>query len=202
MQAGFSNVPIREHRLAIAGKVVDGFSKQPIAGVMVTIVSGPPAFHRILAIAQARPDRSITAIDGCFCFVDLPEGEYTVDFEAPRELRFGAVPSQHFTNKPDPIHHLVSGSKLIELPPTGVRGKVIAKDSKDTIPLARIRVEDSGEVGYSDATGSFCITGIEPDKDAERTLSFTASGYGKLTKKVTISLGSITDLQTVELKTT
>jgi hypothetical protein len=84
-QEGFLSLSLPKRRLAIAGYVIDGVNKRPIAGASVAITNSPEAFHKLVAIAQTkagstwsslavRLDRMVSKADGGFHFVDLPDG--------------------------------------------------------------------------------------------------------------------------------
>ncbi len=78
---------ISNSQVAIAGRVLEGETKEPISGAMVEIIEMPEKFNDILSLKALqygsqwekisdRPDRKITASDGSFYFVNLPPGEY------------------------------------------------------------------------------------------------------------------------------
>lgn len=71
------------HHVAIAGQVSDAETGQVIAGAQVRLTQGPATFQRRLALQALqygdrwetlarRPDRTYTAVDGFFHFLDLP----------------------------------------------------------------------------------------------------------------------------------
>lgn len=75
------------NRVAIAGQVRDAETKLAIPGVLVEIANMPDSFKNWLNLHALqygkswqnmvkRLDRTITAIDGCFCFTNLPNGDY------------------------------------------------------------------------------------------------------------------------------
>jgi hypothetical protein len=195
------------HRVAIAGKVVDARSSRPIAGAVAVIASGPAAFQRWLAIREkqsgarwsdvaARPDRAVTADDGCFCFIDLPDGLYTIAFSGPPELRHGTA-QQDFVVQRDSQGDIAVSIEQIALPPTGARGVVKALDTSEPLSLARVRVEGSEEAAYSDASGLFVVSGVQP---GARRLSISASGYHRGVAAAQITTGEIIDVGTILLQ--
>lgn len=205
--AGFLPFKMAKRRVAIAGKVVDGRSTRPVAGGVATITSGPAAFLHLVAVAEkqagsawaalaVRPDRAVTAADGCFAFAELPDGSYTVAVAGPPELRYGAA-QQSFTVQRDGSGNIAVAIKLIPLPPTGVRGTVKGQDTSAALSLARVRVEGSGEVGYCDASGAFFVSGVQ---SGARRLSIGASGYRRGTAAAQIVEGEIVDVGTITLQ--
>jgi hypothetical protein len=211
-QAGLINLSLTSHRLAIAGKVIDAETSRSIEGATVAITSGPDAFNKRLAIAEmkagsawsslaTRLDRVVTAHDGCFRFANLPDGTYTLTITAPVARYYGTV-EQEFVVTLDVDGKIVPQIQAIELPPTGVRGTVNVTDgsSSETLArsLARVRVEGSGEVAYSDEQGAFYVGGVQP---GSRRLAFSASGFELFTQDVEISgLGEIVDIGTITLE--
>jgi hypothetical protein len=197
-------LPGISHEAALIGKVVDARTRRPIGGVTVSMVQMPPSFAgwlRTQALQHSdawerladRPDRAHTAEDGCFCFVDLPDGEYVLSFEpAPAAHRYG--PSRKsFTVARDPQGQLQAPIHEILLPPTAVRGQVkgLVQGLASALPLSRVRVEDSGELAYGDLEGRFYLTGVEP---GERVLHISAVGFQSVTKPVSITAGLVTEL--------
>lgn len=78
-----------KNRVAIAGRVIDAETKLAIPGVLVKITQMPEKFKNWLDLHALqygkswekmvkRPDKTLTAVDGCFCFINLPDGEYTL----------------------------------------------------------------------------------------------------------------------------
>lgn len=85
---------ISNSQIAIAGRVLEGETEKAISGAVVKITNMPERFKRILSLKALeygslwpkksdRLDRKITASDGSFCFVDLPEGEYVLETFLP-----------------------------------------------------------------------------------------------------------------------
>ena len=81
---------ISNSQVAIAGRVLEGETKEPISGAMVEIIEMPEKFNEILSLKALqygsqwekmsdRADRQITASDGYFYFVDLPTGDYKLE---------------------------------------------------------------------------------------------------------------------------
>jgi len=151
------------------------------------------------ASLEKRPDRAVTGADGCFRFIDLPDGSYTVEV-TPKEgsRRYGAaVQSFAVARGQDGLINAVMA--VIALPATAVRGTILASSGADeeegatTAPLSMARAEVLGtsERVYSDASGSFYLTDVEC---GERQLEITASGYQARRTAVTVVRGEITEM--------
>jgi hypothetical protein len=78
-----------KNRVAIAGQVRDAETKLAIPGASVEITKMPERFKNWLDLHALqygkswekmvkRRDKTLTAVDGCFCFINLPDGEYTL----------------------------------------------------------------------------------------------------------------------------
>jgi len=193
-------LPSSVHRAAIAGKVVDGLDTQrALAGVVVTITAMPPAFQAIVSARSAtRPERTITAADGIFCFADLPDGAYTLSFALPGG-RYGGAKCD-VTVARDAKGDIARAVQVVALPPTGVRGQVqgrVPGGSPTSLSLARVQVRGSGERAYGDADGRFTLTGIEA---GARVLSLGASGFQPATATANVVEGAIVEIASVVLE--
>lgn len=189
--SGWSMLESRAHRVSIAGKVVDAETSRPIAGVRAAIEAAP---------ALRQPDQTVTADDGCFWFADLPDGTYTIAFSIPGGGRFYGAIRHDFTVPGDLVTTSPEGSVTLEipqvaLPPTGVRGQILGVDAAP-LPMARVRVQGSGEKAYGDAEGRFYLTGVEP---GVRRLEISAPGYEPARATVTVAAGALTQLSPLEL---
>lgn len=182
------------HQVAIAGWVTDAGTQKRIGGALVNIVEMPPALKSILrtkamqygsrwnAMAE-RPDRTRTAGDGLFYFLDLPDGKYTIAASLARlGRRYGAARGSASVSR-DAKGNLKMAFLEIGLQPTTVQGKVIGGAHKSGVIMAEIRVKGSGERVFSDAQGQYVLAGVEPGK---RTILAAAQGYRPVAKPVTI----------------
>lgn len=148
-----------------------------------------------------RPDRLRTAEDGCFCFIDLPDGAYTLSFVlAQGSHRYGVV-QQNFTVTRDAQGSIQAPIHEIALPPTAVRGQLqgLVQGVATALPLARVSVEHTGERTHTDAQGSFYLTGVEP---GTRTLQISAPGFQPVTQQAVITAGEVTALPLLVLNPT
>lgn len=205
----FLSFPKTLHQVAIAGKVYDPETSLGVAGAAVTITTMPATFTKWLSLRALsfqerwdklteRPDRTVTASDGFFRFIDLPDGDYTVTIsakEGPR--RFGDA-THSFTVARDADGAINASIALIALPPTGVRGTIVESLTNDdgtttTTPISMACVEVGGtrERTYTGSTGEFYLTDLEP---GARALTIQASGYQTTTASITIVMGNITEM--------
>lgn len=207
MKGGLIHVELPKHQVAIAGKVVDAQNSQPIQGARVEIVSGPEAFQRLLSIREkqsgagwekltTRVDRTESAADGCFRFIDLPDGAYTVSVTGPPGLYYGAA-QKPYTVQRNAEGEIAAAIVPIALPPTGARGTVQAQETSAPLSLARVRVEGGDEVAYCDKNGLFLLSKVQP---GARRLSISASGYQRTVATAQITTGTIIDLGTINLQ--
>lgn len=173
------------HQVAIAGWVTDGETQKPIAGAVVTIESMTAKFKSTLELKSMqhgdrwktmteRPDRTTTAPDGHFRFLDLPDGKYALGASLPRAgKRYGPGQGEATVSR-DHTGRLRMAAVNIMLQPTTVKGKVTATGQKTGVVMAEVRVKGSGERTFSDVKGEYVLAGIEPGK---RIVQVFAQGY-------------------------
>jgi len=200
---------------AIAGIVRDAVTLVTVPRAQVQITTMPAAFQKILgALAleagpgwgamTERVDLTHTAPDGSFRFGDVPSGQYTLTISIPGGDRLYGTAAYTVT-----VTHAADGTvtptiAAISLPPTAVRGQVQmyvppagGKPSPTApLPMARVRVRQSGERAYSNQTGQFYLTGAEPGL---RTVEVTAPGYLPGSVNVSIQKGVVVIAATVTL---
>jgi hypothetical protein len=137
-----------------------------------------------------RPDRTRTAADGIFYFLDLPEGDYTLKASLPgMGSRYrAAVANAVVLYKPEKNNKSDKGAKPDEhdkakesdernkhrdyqrvfvelvLKATTVHGRIIGPGHKNGVLMAEVRMKGSGERTFSDAQGHYVLAGIEPIK--------------------------------------
>jgi len=95
-----------KNRVAITGQIKDAETKLAIPGALVEISQMPEEFKNWLDLQALqygkswekrlkRPDRTITATDGCFYFLDLPDGGYKLTVSLPSAgTRYGVANSE------------------------------------------------------------------------------------------------------------
>lgn len=183
---------------AIAGRVTDQQSGEPIAGAQVTVATTVPAFADWLALKAlsygsawdslaVRPDRVPSGDGGRFCFRDLPDGTYTVTAEwVTQGARYGTV-SASATVARDANGKITLAVADLALPPTQVSGKVVGKasstDPEAPVAMAEVRLKGGGECTFTDGQGAYVLSAIEP---GDCTVRVQASGFGAAESKVTV----------------
>jgi hypothetical protein len=138
-------------RVALAGRVALAESDAPAAGVVVTLVSGPPEFAgRIGRLASfhgpdwerlaARPDRVRTALDGHYWFEDLPAGSYAISAAGPAGgTRYGSAGATADVAV-DADGNVTPAFVDIELPVTSLAGRVV---DAATLPAGLARADSA-----------------------------------------------------------
>jgi len=141
-----------------------------------------------------RPDKTLTAMDGCFYFVDLPDTDecYTLTVSLPSAgTRYGVANSEAIK-----VVYSNNGKITwtpIGLPPTAIKGRIT--DSKNCpLFMAKVQVDGSSESAFSDIDGNYLLHGLEVCKPQQKktvTVKFSARGYEQLSQSVEISQGHI-----------
>jgi hypothetical protein len=172
------------HQVAVAGRVADAQTSQPLAGALVLITTGPVAWMdqlaRLAAVYGAawatlskRPDWRETAEDGHFHFLDLPDGTCQMTASMPGAgRRYGSAQVQAAVAR-DANGNITMAAADLTLPPTTIIGR-ITDPSAAPVKMAAVRVKGSGETTYSDAQGHYRLTEIET---GTRTLQVSAQGF-------------------------
>lgn len=184
---------IVRHRAVLAGRVIEAPGGKPVAGARVEITAAPPDFTARLALqakaagsrwaAQAeRPDRTRTASDGHFHFLDLPAGDYTLTASLPGQgSRYGTA-SAPVTLNADSLGNVGLETVDLALPATTVHGKVVDGDG-DAVPMAELRLRGSSENTYSNGQGRYALSRLEA---GSRELVISAQGFARQTKTVVL----------------
>lgn len=183
------------HQVAIGGRVMDAATRKAISGARVSITEMPPALKGVLerksiqygsrwAAMLERPDRTATAPDGLFYFLDLPAGKYTLTALLPGSgKRYGSGHGAA-TVSMDANRNVKMAFVEIVLQPTTVQGKVTGASHKAGVVMAEVRVKGSGERAFSDAQGQYLLGAVEPGK---RTIMVFAQGYRAVSKSVILA---------------
>lgn len=207
--SSFLVFPRTLHQVAIAGQVIDPETSLGIAGASVAITAMPAAFTKWLSLRALsyqdrweklaeRPDRTVTAPDGFFRFIDLPDGAYTVTVSSKEGARRYGDATHAFTVARGANGAIKASIALIPLPATGIRGTLVASSTDDDgittktpISMACVEVAGTRERAYTGAAGEFYLTDLEP---GVRTLTIRASGYQIVTVTATIVKGDVTEM--------
>lgn len=205
----------RSHQVAIAGQVSDKETGETIGKAIVEITAMPEKFKtkRSLQALQygsewenlaKRCDRTTTAIDGFFYFIDLPPGEYTLTASLPSAAARYKIAETTVTLPPsnDNSSQPKFAVANLALSPSGIRGKVT--DSQG-VAIARVNVKilGSGESTVTDDKGEFQLIGLEaPKQDGnKRTVKaiFSAKSYQEIIKTLEFSLGEVIKNTNIQL---
>lgn len=199
---------IVRHQVAIAGQVSDKETGLTIGNAIVEITAMPEKFKtkRSLQALQygsewetllKRCDRTTTAPDGFFYFIDLPPGEYTLTASLPSAAtRYKQAKTT--VTLPPPPEDIPNSPKFtlanLTLSPSGIRGKVT--DLQD-VAIARVNVKilGSGESTTTDGQGNYQLIGLEaPKKEGDQRqvkVVFSAKGYREIIEDLQFSLGEV-----------
>ena len=184
----------------VVGRITDLASGAPIAAAQVTVTSQQPSFRDWLALKALahgggwdrlalRPDRTLSADDGRFCFIDLPDGTYTLTAAwVTRGSRYGTS-----TGTATVARGIDGTVKLatvdLALPSTRVSGRVSAKPANGNatetpVAMAEVWIKGGGEATFTDAQGLYVLAGVEP---GQRTVRVRANGLAAAEARVTLS---------------
>jgi hypothetical protein len=190
------------HQAAIAGSITDVQTGAAIGQARVEITAAPEAFTERLALRamqfgdrwaamDERPDRTNTAADGHFYFLDLPDGDYTLSASLPGSgTRYDTVQAQATVSR-DSDGNIAMVTVDMALPPTALKGQITDQSSGDAVLMAEVRVKGSGERAFSDAGGRYLLAGLEA---GERTVAFSAPGHTPVSRTVQLSQGETVEL--------
>ena len=195
-----SDWEIVRHQIAIAGRVFDEKTARPIGGARVEIKEAPREFQDgLTAMADQyradwknmaeRPNRTHTAADGSYYFLDLPDGDYRLTASLPDSgSRYGTATSE----KPAKVRHAKAKINMttvnLALPPTALSGKITdRKKTAAAVVMADVGLKGSAERAFTDAGGHYVLTGLEAGK---RKVLIDAQGYEKQSQTVELTRGA------------
>jgi hypothetical protein len=178
---------IIRHAVAIAGRVSNAQTGKAVGGAGVGIADAPTEFTAWLATRakqfgdrwqamSQRPDRTRTAADGHFHFMDLPNGDYTLVASLPGAgSRYGQAEAAVTVNR-GTEGNLIMATVDIQLPPTTLKGRITTEDTEGPVPVvsAEVRIGGSDEKAFSDDQGRYHLAGLEKGL---RTVLVSAKGY-------------------------
>jgi hypothetical protein len=198
------------HQVAIAGRLTDAATGKAIEGARVSIDEDgmPTAFASFLraramqhgaawTTMAERPDRTRTAADGVFYFLDLVDGDYSLTASlAGMGGRYGAAQAKAtVSRKQNGDYERVFLDLALQA--TTIRGKVSDAARKNGVPMAEVRVKGSGEHTLSDTRGQYVLAGIQPYTPTagaptvidppKRTIVVFAQGYKPDVRQVALT---------------
>jgi hypothetical protein len=181
------------HQAVIAGRVTQGQTGRPLEKARVAIVSGPAQFTSLLALKsvqygrrweslQDRLDRTRTAPDGHFHFLDLPDGQYTLEVSVPGQgSRYGVTQADATVSRnPDSSVNLATVNPVVQ--PTTIRGRITDQQG-DPLVMAAVQLQGSSERAYTDAQGDYRLVAVET---GARTVNVSASGFQTASQDVSV----------------
>ena len=141
-----------------------------------------------------RPDRTLTVEDGHFHFLDLPDGQYTLEASLPGSgTRFGTAQAQATVERAQ--GKIAMAAADIALPPTTLKGRITSQNQNKPVFMAQVRVKGSGESAFTDSNGCYLLAGLEA---GNRTLLVSATGYQPLAPQ-TVQLSAAGAVQTKDI---
>ena len=178
---------------SIAGRVTDQEDGGAVAGAQLTVTSAQAGFADWLALKAlafgrdwdsltVRADRALSGVDGRYCFIDLPDGSYTVTAEwVSQGNRYGIVTTTATVAR-DSNGSVKLAAADLALPPTRVAGKVDAKTV--AVAMAEVRLKGGGESTFTDGQGVYVLSAIEP---GQRIVRAQANGLTAAETSVSVS---------------
>jgi hypothetical protein len=200
--SGLPRLEPTRHQVAIAGSVINAQTGAAIGRARVEITAAPDAFADWLALLAVqyggrwaamgeRPDRTHTAVDGHFHFMDLPDGDYALTASLPGSGTRYATAQAQATVTRDGKGNLTMVAADMTVPSTALTGLVTDQGSGEAVLMAQVRMEGSGERAFSDREGRYLLAGLEAGK---RTVVVSAPGYSTVTRTVQLSQGETVEL--------
>lgn len=172
------------HSVSIAGRVLDGYTQEPIAGARVAIIASeafpfPDKFALRRDVLKAndpqweqrveRLDQTLSRADGSYFFMDLPEGTYQLQAISP-------YPGTCYKSTSERISAIIVGAagkvtldKVpleadLELWPTRITGTVLRKDTGAPVAGARVRIVGTRHEALTDKDGKYRLIAVEAGK--------------------------------------
>lgn len=200
------------HWVAIAGRVIDEQTKQPIVGAELTLVDGPPDFQSRVVVHQSDPrweqrkvrlNHTVSRAGGLFFFTNLPDGgPYQLDVVVPHQAaRYGRQRHNQpidVAAKPESAAHPVLYQWVdVALPSTGITGVVLTEMAGEQKPVAQATVTLQDAQTVTDKEGAFALHGlIGPRADARINppaprLRVTAPGFAPYEEEVALQTGAV-----------
>lgn len=199
-------VVIVRRTVAVAGRVTDALTGQPLARAIVEVTGGPPEFGAKLAVLAADPawaqraerlDRRVARADGWYALSDLPPGTYTLRVSAPH-LGTRYQPAALLDNvviaaPPGPNERASPVFAHVVLQPTRVKGRV-TRNGGQAVAGAKVRLRGDTTVVPTDDEGRFLLSGIVAGKP---TIEITAKNFQPFSQTLTLNAGQELTVDTV-----
>ncbi|WGV27992.1 carboxypeptidase-like regulatory domain-containing protein [Halotia branconii] len=182
------------HQVAIAGQVTNAQTNKAIPNAEVIITKAPSAFADWLKLKSLqygdrwnsmveRPDRTITANDGHFHFLELPEGEYTLTASVPNATRRYSKGMLTVTVPAKVEGKVIITTADMTMPTTFLQGKIF-NQNEEPVLMAQV------QFGYTESTfsndqGQYSLFSIETS-EIERLVLVSAQGYQPTSQSVVI----------------
>lgn len=201
-----------KNRLAIAGQVSNNETQLPISGVLVEIDQMQGEFKNWLNLHALqygkswgkmlkRPDRTLTTINGCFYFINLPDGDYNLSlYRANAVISNGTKQDERLLTDPFNIEIALRGINEYIWQPIVLRtikftisGEII-DENKDSRKVANARVQIKGRLAsvLSNMEGKYHLN-IEQNAFKSPTVEVYASGYKPFSENVNFSEEEVKD---------
>lgn len=165
------------HQAAVAGVVTDAQTGKPIAGASIECTN--------LALEINKTTK--TSDDGHYYFMDLPDGDFTVDASLPQSgSRYGTAQIVASVTRTSEGRINLATANLA-LPPTGVNGHITGPDADDNVVdilLADVKIKGSEDQAFSNNQGVYVLSGVET---GTRTLLVKAQGYDPVNQPVAVN---------------
>ena len=204
MSAGF----VIRHVVSLAGCVREAASadfpptpredERRLAGVLIEIIDGPPAFAARVAAWQldphtgrARPDRAVSQMDGIYFFAGLPPGAYRLRVSAPAfGSRLGVVETA-VIDVPSPPPRIPTAPVRpvrvdVALPATRLRGVITRADTGASVPGGLVRVRGDPQMTRTDDAGRYELRRLVRGKT---TVEVSAPAFAVAQATVTLVAG-------------
>jgi hypothetical protein len=165
------------HQAAVAGVVTDKQTGKPIAGASIECT------NLVLKIKKW----TRTSVDGHYYFMDLPNGDFTIDASRPQSgSRYSTAQVVASVTRTEEGRINLAIANLA-LPSTTITGHITGPDADDVVIdnlMAEVKLKGSEDRCFSNNLGVYLLSGIETGK---RTLLVKAQGYVPVNQTVAVN---------------
>lgn len=184
-----------QHQVAIAGQVTNAQTKRAIPNAEVIITEAPSAFTNWLKLKSLqygdrwnfmfkRPDRTITADDGHFHFLELPEGEYSLTASVPNAARRYGKAMLTLTVPTKVEGKIITTAADMAVPTTVLQGKIF-NQNEEPVLMAQVQFGNR-ESTFSNDLGQYSLFSMQAS-EIERMVLVSAQGYQPTSQSVVIN---------------